>query len=190
MIEIENLEKNKIQEPEDLKEKELPKVLDELPLEEETITLVGNIIKEKDLDNIKNMTKIFQLNQSKKNMLRIIKLNTLLDKVNDQAIERFEKCPDEITTDQLLDYMKVVQDSIDRSQKYVANIDETPMIQFNQQNNVVNNITIDPIANLNRESKEKVMEAINQLFSHLDKSDKIVDVVDVTTEDDLEESNE
>ena len=64
------------------------------------------------------------------------------------------------------------------------------MIQFNQQNNVVNNITIDPIANLNRESKEKVMEAINQLFSHLDKSDKIVDVVDVTTEDDLEESNE
>ena len=117
MIEIENLEKNKIQEPEDLKEKELPKVLDELPLEEETITLVGNIIKEKDLDNIKNMTKIFQLNQSKKNMLRIIKLNTLLDKVNDKAIEKFEKCPDEITTDQLLDYMKVVQDSIDRSQK-------------------------------------------------------------------------
>lgn len=171
---------------------ELNPKLDVVPLERENIQLINDIIKETDLDNIKNMTKKFQLNQGKKNLLRIVKLNNLLDKVNDQAIERVEKRPDEIATKELLDYMRVVQESIERSESYINTINETPMIQLMQQNNITN-INVDPLNNLNKESKEKILDAINKLVKQVEKIDVkepvIIDATIVETKEKEKEEN-
>ena len=144
------------------KDELLPAEIDTIALEESSISLVQNIINTDNVDELKTLTKMFEINQAKKNALRVIKLNNLLDKVNDQAIERFEKRPYEISNKELLDYMKVVGDEIERSQDMISKIDNSPAIQINQQNNSIN-VNVGENA-IDRDSKERVIDAINQLL--------------------------
>ena len=88
---------------------------------------------ENDIDKVKDLTHLFNLNQAKKNVLRVLKLNSLLDKVSDQMIERFTKQPGAFSNSDLLNYMQVTQSAIDRANKALNLVDETPAIQINQQ---------------------------------------------------------
>ena len=63
-------------------------------LDESISKIAQEIINENDVDSIKDLTHLFNLNQAKKNVIRVIKLNGLLDTVSDKIIERFEKYPD------------------------------------------------------------------------------------------------
>jgi hypothetical protein len=65
-----------------------------------------------------------------------------------------------------MDGLKIVQDIIERGQKQVAGVTETPLIQINQQNNEVN-IGDSTTAGLSRESRDKVKNAVNALLSSL-----------------------
>lgn len=142
--------------------------------------LAKNLIEEDNLDVIKNIAKKFSVNQAKKNILRIIKLNSLLDKVSDQAVERFEKRPDEISNRDLISYMQVVQNAIDKSQKYVDDIDTLPIIQLNKQENIVN-INVGP--ELDRDSKERVIEVITTLLAYTKQQEQEDNIIDIETED-------
>ena len=71
-------------------------------------------------------------------MVRVDKLSTLLDTITDQALTRFTERPDEISNKELFDGLKIVQDLIERGQKQVSGVGDTPLIQFNQQTNEVN----------------------------------------------------
>jgi hypothetical protein len=144
------------------KDELLPSEIDTVSLEESSTSLVRSIIKANDIDELKDLAKMFEINQAKKNAVRVIKLNNLLDKVNDQAIERFEKRPYEISNKELLDYMKVVGDEIERSQQTLQQIDTSPMIQINQQNNSINVNVGDE--SIDRDSKERVIDAVTQLL--------------------------
>jgi hypothetical protein len=159
----------------------LPAEIDTLPLEESSKELVRNIIKADDIDELKGLAKMFEINQAKKNALRVIKLNNLLDQVYDQAIERFEKRPYEISNKELLDYMGVVGDEIERSQETIGKIDTSTTIQINQQNNSINvNVGEDAI---DRDSKERVIEAVTQLLKSVGSPKKEEPVViDITNE--------
>jgi hypothetical protein len=144
------------------KDELLPEELNSLVLEESSNNLVNDIVQTSDIDELKNLTRLFEINQAKKNALRIVKLNTLLDKVNDQAIERFEKRPYEISNKELLDYMKVVQEQIHNSQDTLSKIDQSPAIQINQQNNSIN-VNVGQEA-IDRDSKERVIDAVTKLL--------------------------
>lgn len=139
--------------------------IDIVPLNTESTELVKNIVEENDSKKVKDLTELFNLNQSKRNVIRVMKLNTLLDNVSDTMLDRFEKRKDEFTNKDLLEYMTVVQNAIDKANKSVDLIDQSPMIHINEQNNV--NIITDDISSLNRDSKIKVAEAIKSI---LDKS--------------------
>lgn len=130
-----------------------------LPLEQSNLTLANDIIKEQSFDKTQELIKLFNLNQAKKNALRILKLNDLLDKVQDSMIDRFEKRPGEFSNTDLINYMNTVQSAIDRANKSLTLIDEGPAITLNQVNVNVNE---DPV--LNRESREKITNAINALM--------------------------
>lgn len=121
-------------------------------------SIADNIIEEDNLSDLKNLIQIFNLNQAKKNALRILKLNSLLDKVQDSMIDRFEKRPGEFSNTDLINYMNTVQSAIDRANKSLTLVDETPTITLNQVNVTVE----DPV--LNRESREKITNAINALM--------------------------
>lgn len=145
----------------ELEENLLPKEIDELPLQRDTVDIVNNIVTADNLDDLKSYTNLFNIAIAKKNALRIVKLNNLLDAVNDQAIDRFLKRPGEFNNKELLEYMKTVAEQVERSQKALNEVEDKPAIQINNQKNEVNiNVTDD----LSRESRERVTEVIRKLL--------------------------
>lgn len=174
MLEEENKQEVKtIEEDEELNES-IDESMALLPLDEQEEKIVNNIVKAPTQKELQEQFDLFNINQSKKNALRIIKLNSLLDKVEDQAIERFEKRPDQVSNKELLDYMQVVATQIDRSQKMIDTLKDKPMIKVNNQKNEVN---INIGTELNRDSKERVMDAIQILLKQLNKqeSSEVID---------------
>lgn len=133
-------------------------IIDLIPLDKNTNNLAQEIINETDLKKVQDLTHLFNLNQAKKNVLRILKLNSLLDKVSDQMITRFEKTPDNFSNADLLNYMQVTQSAIDRANKALNLVDESPSITLNQVNVNVGTESLD------RESRAKITEAINKIL--------------------------
>lgn len=121
-----------------------------------------SILDENDLDKVKDLTHLFNLNQAKKNVVRIMKLNGLMDTVADKIIERFEKYPDNFSNAELLSYLQVTQNTIEKASKSLELIDETPTIQFN--NNTQVNVSI--IDSLDRESKARVADVIRSILNN------------------------
>ena len=139
-------------------------LIDVIPLDNSTKQIAQEIVNEQDLDKVKNLTHLFNLNQAKKNVLRVLKLNQLLDHVSDQMIERFEKTPDNFSNADLLNYMNITQSAIDRANKSLNLVDETPTIQVNTQVNI-NNASGTEL--LDRESKARVADAIKGILSRI-----------------------
>lgn len=160
-------------------EEELNEAIDNsialLPLDKQEEKIVEEIIKAPSQQELQAQFDAFNMNQSKKNALRIIKLNSLLDKVEDQAIERFEKKPDQVSNKELLEYMTVVAGQIDRSQKYIDTLKDRPMIKVTDKSQ---NVNINIGTELNRDSKERVMDAIQGLLKQLSKDEPNNDVID------------
>lgn len=150
-----------------------------LPLEEAEQQLIAKIIEAPTREDLQRQFDLFNMNQSKKNALRIIKLNNLLAKVEDQAIERFEKRPDQVSHKELLEYMNVVSGQIDRAHKQVDTLSAAPTINVLTQKNEVN-INMGG-QELDRDSKERVMDAISALLKQVQNATSApVDIIETT----------
>ena len=136
-------------------------------LNQESLALINQIIAESDVEKTKDLTHLFNINQNKKTMIRIDKLSGLQDHLVDQFAKRIAERPDEISNKELMDGIRIVQDIIERGQKQVEGVNQTPFIQFNQQNNSVN--LGDNGAQLNKESRDRVKNAVLSLLSGLNK---------------------
>jgi hypothetical protein len=158
-------------------------------LDKESFELINQIIAESDIERTKDLTHLFNINQNKKTMIRIDKLSGLQDNLVNQFAKRIAERPDEISNKELMDGIKIVQDIIERGQKQVAGVNETPLIQINQQTNSVN--IGDAPSSLNRESREKVKNAVLSLLNNINKAtaepsvstdtnSEIIDVEDLT----------
>ena len=118
--------------------------------------IVNDVINETDVSKTKDLTALFNWNISKKNVVRVQKLNNLLDKVTDQMAKRFELKPDQFSNDDLLNYMKAVQGAIDSSNKVIEGIEEPPpqIVQNNTQ------ININGVEQFDRESRARILAAV------------------------------
>lgn len=129
------------------------------------------IEKDKDI-NFDELIKVFNANQLKKTMQRILKSNELLDKVTEEVSTRLENNKDDFTHQDLLNYMKVIQDSINNSQRNLSNQNEQlskPLIQINQQN-------INTGDSLSKESQEKILNVVDELLKMMNSSsDEIIE---------------
>lgn len=137
-------------------------------LNQESLALINQIIAESDIEKTKDLTHLFNINQNKKTMIRIDKLSGLQDHLVDQFARRIAERPDEISNKELMDGIRIVQDIIERGQKQVEGVAQTPLIQFNQQNNSVN--LGDSSPQLSKESRDRVKNAVLGLLSGLSKS--------------------
>lgn len=162
-------------------------ILDIIPLDKNTAKLANQIINETDLDNVKNLTHLFNLNQTKKNVLRIIKLNQLLDHVSDEMIERFSKRAGEFNNSDLLNYFTVVQNSIDRANKSIQLIDDEQPITVNQVNlNITNNND-----GLDSDSRARITEAVSKILQLA--NEKHIEIPEediIITSDDTEQKDQ
>lgn len=150
--------------------------LDLRPLDNQTRQIAQEILDEQDIEKVKDLTNLFNLNAQKRNVMRVIKMNDLLDKVTDQVIERFEKRPDNFSNEDLIKYMQVTENAIDRANKHLNLVEETPAINLMQNNQV--NINID--TGLDRDGRERVMDAVKAILAKaaLPKEEDIIDVVE------------
>ena len=137
------------------------KPLDLSPLDERTREIAQSILDEQDVERVKDLTSLFNLNAQKRSVMRVIKMNELLDKVTDQVMERFEKTPHNFSNDDLIKYMQAAEGAIDKANKNLHLVEETPPIQLMQNNQV--NINID--SGLDRDGRERVMEAVRAVLS-------------------------
>ena len=118
--------------------------------------LINKIVNSTDVDELKDLTHLFNIAQSKKNIVRISKLNDLFDKVSNQALERLDTRAFDISDSDLIKYMQVVQGAIEKSQQSIESATNQPMIQINQQNN----INIED-GGLTKESRDKILSVID-----------------------------
>lgn len=160
----------------------IDKSISTLPLETTEKKIIDAIIEAPTKEDLQRQFELFNNNQVKKNALRIIKLNNLLSKVEDQAIERFENRPDQVSNKELLDYISVVSNQIERAQNFNRETLTTDIgnIKINNQKNEIN-INVAPT--LDREGKEHVMDAISALLKQLNHNkDDIIEAEEVSTE--------
>ena len=117
---------------------------------------------------------MFNLIQQKKNVLRILKYNGLHDSLADQMDIRINKKADEFSNEDLLKYMQTIQSALEKSNTQLKLVDDTPAINFNQQNNVNINVSSQE---LNREERERVAEVIKAIMQGANKTPPPEDII-------------
>lgn len=145
------------------------------PLDSRTQKIAQEILDTEDIDKVKDLTNLFNLNTKKRNVMRVLKMTQLLDSVTDKVIERFEKTPDNFSNEDLLKYMQVTENAIDKANKNLDMVEETPAIQFQQNNQV--NINID--RGLNRDSRAKVTEAVEAILKKLQNNEQVIEAENI-----------
>ena len=134
-------------------------------LNAESLDILNQIIEAEDIDKTKDLTYLFNINQNKKTMVRIDSLSNLQDKLVGLLSNRVTERPDEMSNQEVMQALKVVQDIIERGTKQITGPNEQPLIQINQQTNSVN--VGDEAAGLNRESRDKVRRAIMSILDNV-----------------------
>lgn len=157
---------------------QLIKKLNTEPVDTQTTDIAQQILDETDVDKVKDLTALFNLNTQKRNVARVLKMTDLLDKVTDQMLTRFERTPDNFSNEDLIKFMQVTENSIEKANKSISQVDETPAIQL-QQNNQVN---INIGNSLNRESRQRVTDTVQAILSKLGTGD-IVDLPVLETDE-------
>lgn len=119
---------------------------------EQSQAVIDKVMEEQNIDKTQELISMFNLHQSKRSMLRVQHLSGLWDTVTGLIEQRFRERPDQFSNDQLLNYLKVVQEAIDKASKGTEKVDEIPSItlNYNQQNNL--NVQVDDTPQLDRAS--------------------------------------
>lgn len=121
--------------------------------------IVNSIVNETDSDKLKNLIAVFNSNQSKKDIVRNNVFSILLDKISMQMLERFEKNPNAFSNKDLIDYLNAIKSA--KSSRIDTETIDAPAIQNNTQINVT------MVDGLNRESKERVVGAVQAILKRL-----------------------
>lgn len=138
-----------------------------------------------DSKQLQQVVDLFNLNIRRKDVLRTGKLSELQDRVAEQMEARIVDHADEFSNKDLLDYFKLIQETIDKSGNIITQ-ENMPAIQINQQNV---NIQVGD-TKLSSQSREKVMDRVRDVLAQLQKQPQIIDVQPSEIKDAEENSNE
>lgn len=126
----------------------------EIPIEQK-------ILQTDDVDELQSLINVFNLNLKKKDIIRSAKLNEVQDKIVEQMSDRISSRADEFSNADLLNYHKVIQDTISKTDNNLDDVN-VPNIQINQQLNINN--TGD---SFDRESRKKILSAVDEILNDL-----------------------
>jgi hypothetical protein len=171
---------------EDKKNDLIKSKIDSISLDTSTSKLISDIIAEESPTKLKDLTHLFKVHIAKKNIIRLIKYYDMMDLVNEQTMQRLENRPDEISNKDLLTFMTTFLTTIEKTTQSLGTLDDTTSgLVINQQNNEVN-INVGT-QKLDRDSKERVVDAIKSLMSLISEPSAKNDVIDI---EDIEEEAE
>lgn len=153
-------------------------------LSEESQRLVGELTFERDRQKMQAIEQQFNDIQRKKQLARVSKLSDVQDMLTDQFFQRISQRPDEISNKEMLDGMKVVQDLMEKNLKQTETIEEIPqLIQINQTEVNVGN-------NLNRDSRERVKNAVIDILNNINKAQPMPSEPDLIEADFIDEGED
>lgn len=148
---------------------QVSKTEDNLPVEvnnsliiKETEDLKSEIMKASNEDDFKSVLGLINLLQAKKEALRVIEVDNLIDDVIAQAKERITKRPGEFSNVEIIQYIKTLSDQKTSSRRNIVEMSETPMIQIN---NTKQELNINMVDGMSRESKEKVIDVVQKILN-------------------------
>ena len=139
--------------------------------------IATKIARQQDPDEIKNLVQEFNLAHTKKQIIRSMTYDQLLDHITDQMKERIMKRADQFSNKDLLDYLNTMNTAMEKAHKQINEVDAVPAIQFNQQNNTV--IMSD---GLDRESRERVFDFVKNALNNLQNLENISSTLDISDE--------
>lgn len=133
---------------------------------------VDAIVEADTRQELEKQLELFNLNQTKKNVLRLARLNGLLDQADEQLLHRLEKRPDQLTTKDILDIMNTVSAQVDRINDFNDRFteDTKSTIKIAQHNTTEVNISMTP--DLTKDEKSDVMDAVASLLKQLKQAKK------------------
>ena len=143
------------------------KIVNEIATQEEldqivdtnTLDIINNALSEG--ANDEECIALFNQSMRKKNMIRLLKLSGLSDKVIDLALERIEN--GDLDDKDIIGYMNAIQKMMTSSNDTINTISDKMPIQVN--NGQTNNITINTSDNLTREQRENVLNIISKIMT-------------------------
>ena len=122
--------------PAELTEEQKDRIKQALKVESEE--LLVELSKTQDPQKNKDLTYLFQLNNNKKAMLRLNKINELMDNTVDKLTDRVEKYSDEIPTETLIKIATTAQGILDRNTLITTPSQEQNLIQINKHETTIN----------------------------------------------------
>ena len=140
----------------------LPAEQSDNTLEERTKSIIQDLIDETDVEKVKDLTKLFNLNQVKKNAVRVVEVDKLIDNVLEKAEDRIENVPDEFSNKDYLDYLQVLHNIKEKDLKSINAIDETPLVQINQQTNEFT-FTVGN-SKISKDTQEKILDVVQKVM--------------------------
>lgn len=111
-------------------------------------------------ESMSDFLPLFNASIAKKQALRILKREEILDKVTDKIGERLDKRPDEITMAELSAIDKTMGEQKAKELAIVNSATDAPGITLNQ-----NNINVTVNDGMSRESRERVIDAVKELLA-------------------------
>lgn len=131
-----------------------------VPSTVDTETRIANI---KCTDDLNEFLPEFNLSIIKKQVSRITKREEILDKINDELLERVTKRPYELTAQELSTIDKNMSEQVRREIETVNNPESRPAVAVN---NTQINVTVnDGLSALSPESREKTIDALKALMA-------------------------
>lgn len=119
------------------------------------------------IEELKDLTNLFGISLTKKEIIRASKESDLMDKLLEQAEERIVEKGDYLSNADLLDYMKTLQTNVDKSRKTFNDDVDKASIKITNTHNEINVNMNDNVAGLSRESREKVLERMKMILANL-----------------------
>lgn len=160
----------------DLEQQILEQPVNIAPLNHSIDELAHQIVEEQDVSTTKDLVELFNWNLSKKNAIRLLKLNGLYDKITDQMIERFNRRAGEFSNADLLNYLQTIENSMEKTQKGLSNAEEQKQIQI--QNNTQVNVNV--VDTFDSESKDRIAEAIKAILGDTAEDKNVINVENFT----------
>ena len=126
-------------------------------------SIVEKIFETDNVDELKDLTNLFGISLTKKEIARASTESDLLDRLLDIARERITSKGEYLSHEEILDYIKTFQGNVDKSKKTLN--DELDRASVNVSNNKTEvNINVNTGVELSRESRERVLDVVNAIL--------------------------
>lgn len=147
----------------------------DLTLKSSSADLVQAVLEAEDTSELLQVQEMLNANLVRQDMIRKLHLSQVQNNVVNQMSQRMEHRADEVSTKDLLDYYKTIDNSLNKK------TDDVPTIQVTTITNNVENGSVE----FNRDSRAKILDAVSAIMSELDEVE-VVDIEEVVEDADRE----